>query len=413
MSATNQTDPNAAQPNRSYTEFSLNSESDPWAQWRQQMPITRQWAYLDHAAVGPLPAVAAGAIHEFADQASSQGDTVWPQWAARVEKLRKNAAILVGADPGEICMVPNTSTGINLVAEGWPWQKGDNVVIPEGEFPSNLFPWINQQSRGVELRTVPRRSESGRGEQVCIDDLMSHVDESTRMIAVSWVGYASGFRIDVDELVQRAHEKNVLVFLDAIQGLGIYPLDLAQTPVDFLAADGHKWLLGPEGAGITMIRGEHLDKLRCGNVGWGSVKNSYNYNAPEFNLRDTAARFEPGSANMVGIAALSANLELFLTIRKQLGESAISDRIIDLANYLHQQLAILGITSRLPSERKHQSGIVTFEVPGNDPAEVRQKALDKQIVVSCRGGGIRASIHAYNDKTDLDRLVDVVKTCLS
>ncbi|QDT10139.1 aminotransferase class V-fold PLP-dependent enzyme [Stieleria marina] len=403
MSATNQTAQAPAQPNYSAANFSLNSASDPWLQWRQQMPIAQKWAYLDHAAVGPLPSVAAAAIHEFADQASQQGDTVWPQWAAKIEKLRKNAAILVGADADEICMVPNTSTGINLVAEGFPWQEGDNVVVPEGEFPSNLFPWMNQQTRGVQLRTVPRR-----GEQVCIDDVISHVDQSTRMIAVSWVGYASGYRIDVDELVQRAHEKNVLVFLDAIQGLGIYPLDLAQTPVDFLAADGHKWLLGPEGAGIAMIRRQHLNQLRCGNVGWGSVKNSFNYNSPEFNLRDTAARFEPGSANMVGIAALSANLELFLTVRDQLGASAIGDRIIDLANYLHERLLTIGITSRLPEKRQHQSGIVTFDVDGVDPAEVRQRGLDQQIVVSCRGGGIRASIHAYNNHSDLDRLVDVV-----
>ncbi|MGB7347242.1 MAG: aminotransferase class V-fold PLP-dependent enzyme [Pirellulaceae bacterium] len=384
-------------------KFTLDPDSDPWIQWRQQMPIARKWAYLDHAAVGPLPGPAANAIRNFADQASIDGDTVWPQWAAQVEKLRNNAALLTGADPDEICMVPNTSTGINIVAEGWSWESGDNVIVPDGEFPSNLFPWMNQQSRGVELRVVPRR-----GEQVSIDDLMARVDDSTRMIAVSWVGYASGFRIDIDELVRRAHKKNVLVFLDAIQGLGIYSLDLAKTPVDFVAADGHKWLLGPEGAGIAMIRREHLNRLRCGNVGWGSVKNSFNYNAPEFNLRDTAARFEPGSANMVGIAALSANVEMFLAFRAAFGDAAIGDRIVSLANYLHKKLLELGITSRLPAERKNQSGIVTFEVPGVDPAEVRRQGLEEHVVVSCRGGGIRASIHAYNTESDLDRLVAVV-----
>ena len=212
----------------SAARFFSGEAADPWQQWRQLMPITQKWAYLDHAAVGPVPAPAADAMRHFADQASFEGDTVWPQWAARVEKLRQNAALLTGADADEICMVPNTSTGINLVAEGWPWQNGDNVILPDGEFPSNLFPWMNQQSKGVQVRIVPRR-----GEQVCIDDLIDRIDDSTRMIAVSWVGYASGHRIDVDELVRRAHEKNVLVFLDAIQGLGIYPLDLAQTPVDF------------------------------------------------------------------------------------------------------------------------------------------------------------------------------------
>ena len=251
------------------------------------MPVAQQWAYFDHAAVAPLSQPAVDAITQYTLQAANLGDTVWPQWAARIEHLRETVAGMIGAQKGEICMVPNTTTGINLVAEGWPWQKGDNVILPEGEFPSNLFPWLNQQSRGVEVRIVPRRrgqggrGQGGRGQEregeVCIDDLLEQVDDSTRMIAVSWVGYASGYRIDLDSLVHQAHQRGVLVFLDAIQGLGMFPLDLKKTPVDFLAADGHKWLLGPEGAGIAMIRSEHIDRLRCGNIGWGSVKNSHNY----------------------------------------------------------------------------------------------------------------------------------------
>ncbi|HBV62137.1 MAG TPA: cysteine desulfurase, partial [Rhodopirellula sp.] len=301
------------------------------------MSIAPEWAYFDHAAVGPLSKPAAEAITLFAAQAAEQGDTVWPEWAAKVEHLRKQFAELLNCDDHEICLIPNTTTGINLVAEGWPWKKGDSVVLPEGEFPSNLFPWENQQSKGVEVRLAPRQNG-----EVTVESLISQVDDTTRMISVSWVGYASGFRIDLENLVEQAHQRGILVFLDAIQGLGIYPLDLNKIPVDFLAADGHKWLLGPEGAGVAMIARRHLDQLRCLNVGWGSVKNSFNYADPTLELKASAARFEAGSANMIGATALSASLQIIIDIRNELGQHAISERICHLAAALDQELKDAG-----------------------------------------------------------------------
>jgi selenocysteine lyase/cysteine desulfurase len=375
-------------------------QSDPWLWWRKKMPIVENWSYLDHAAVGPLSKPAADAMRKYASEAELQGDTVWPTWSGRIETLRKSVAELLHADSDEICMIPNTSAGINLVAEGYPWQSGDNVVIPEGEFPSNLFPWQNQQSRGVDLRIVPRQ-----GDRVDPDDLFKQVDASTKIIALSWVGYASGFRVDLKEIVRRAHESGVLVFLDAIQGLGIFDLDLAKIDVDFLAADGHKWLLGPEGYGVAMIRKRHLETLRCGNIGWNSVRNTHNYARPKLELRNSAARFEPGSANMAGAAALGASVEMFSKIRTVHGADAISSRVLGLAAELSQRLNEIGISTRLPETRKNQSGIVTFDVPGQDPSAVRQRAIDQGCVVSCRGGGIRASVHAYNNASDLERLV--------
>ncbi|GAA5508840.1 aminotransferase class V-fold PLP-dependent enzyme [Novipirellula caenicola] len=380
-------------------------QSDPWAWWRSQMPITAKFAYFDHAAVGPLSQAAFAAMSNFLAQASQLGDTVWPTWAARNEKLRQDSAELLHCSPREICLVPNTSTGINIVAEGWPWQPGDSVVIPDGEFPSNLFPWLNQQSRGVEVRIVPRHNG-----EVRISDLIEAADQSTRMIAVSWVGYASGFRLDIDELVAQAHQRGILVFLDAIQGLGMFPLDLEKVPVDFLAADGHKWLLGPEGAGIAMIRSEHLLKIRVGNVGWGSVKNSYNYNDPKLELRDEAARFEAGSANMVGLGGLSASLEMFLAVRRCHGDQAIGDRVVTLATRLDGLLRELGVQSSLAEDPKNRSGIVNFSVAGAEPAAIRSRGLEQDVVLSCRGNGVRASIHAYNNEEDLQRLVTVVRS---
>ena len=368
------------------------------------MPIAKSWAYLDHAAVGPLSAPAADALRQYASEAERQGDTVWPTWSARTEGLRHAAAELLSADTDEICLLPNTSTGINLVAEGFPWRPGDSVVLPDGEFPSNLFPWQNQRSRGVDVRIVPR---GDRG-QIDPDDLFARVDGSTRVLALSWVGYASGFRADLEAIVSRAHQLGVLVFVDAIQGLGVFDLDVSAIPVDFLAADGHKWLLGPEGMGVGFIRREHLGLLRCTNVGWSSVRNTFNYAEPKLDLRDTAARFEPGSANMCGAAALAASMGLFNQVRAVHGHDAIGNRVVSLAGELSDRLAEHGIRTRLPTDTAHRSGIVTFEVPGKDPATVRQAALDQGCVVSCRGGGVRASVHAYNNVSDLQRFVAAV-----
>ena len=386
----------------------LEGEKEPWDWWRSEMPICEKWAYFDHAAVGPLSRPAAEAIRRFVQEATLEGDTVWPRWAARVEQLRGAAAELLGAETSEICLVPNTTAGINLVAEGFPWRAGDSVVVPEGEFPSNLLPWKNQRHRGVEVRIVPRREG-----QVLVDDLLAHANGSTRIIAASWVGYASGYRLDLESLVERAHRRGVLVFLDAIQGLGIYPLDVRQVPVDFLAADGHKWLLGPEGAGIAFIRREQLDQLRCTSVGWNSNRNPHHFNQTELALREDAARFEGGSANMVGLSALGASLEMFLNVRRKFGPDSIARRVISLAEDLDRRLRSLDIPSRLPSDPERRSGIVTFDVPDIEPGVVRKLALDRGVAVSCRDGGVRASLHVYHAPEDLDRLLDALREAIS
>ncbi|TWU01643.1 Cysteine desulfurase [Neorhodopirellula pilleata] len=369
------------------------------------MPVSREWAYFDHAAVGPLSGAAADSLSRFSQDASLNGDVHWMQWSGRVQELRQMTSELLHCGIDEVALVPNTTTGINFVANGFPWTEGDNVIVPDGEFPSNLFPWLNQNSRGVEVRVVPRRD--GR---VIVDDLIERIDSRTRLIAVSWVGYASGFRIDLERLVEQAHHRGVLVFLDAIQGLGIYPLDLQTCDVDFLSADGHKWLLGPEGAGVAVIRKRHLETLRCDSVGWASVQNSHLFSGATFDLRETAQRFEGGSANMSGLMALASSMDMFLSVIRTHGVSAIGDRVLERATRLRELLRQRGANLLFDNEPfdQHGSGIVTFEVPGQTPADFRSRALENHIVVSCRGGGIRASVHVYNNDADLERLSELV-----
>ena len=222
---------------------------------------------------------------------------------------------MIGAHPEEIALVGNTTAGISLVAEGIDWRPGDNVVTLADEFPSNVYPWFNLASRGVETRRVPT-DVSGR---LDIDQLAEACDERTRVVTVSWIGFATGYRHDVKRIASIAHEQGALMFLDAIQGLGVFPLDVNEMGIDFLAADGHKWMLGPEGAGIAYIRREHLEKLRPIGVGWHSVMPGQDYTHIELNLRPTAARYEGGSQNNAGMLAFGASLELLTGFGHRIG----------------------------------------------------------------------------------------------
>ena len=370
---------------------------------RKQMPITAQYAYFDHAAVAPLPQPTREAVLQWADQATHNGDTVWPQWAQAVERIRQETAALLGAQPEEIAFVANTTTGISLVAEGFPWEAGDNVVTPGNEFPSNLYPWMNLTSRGVEMRRVEVPGGALEPEM-----LLDACDSRTRLIAVSWIGYATGWRLDLPALVTEAHRRGILVLLDAIQGLGVFPLDLNETRVDFLAADGHKWMLGPEGAGLLYVRREHLDRLRPLGVGWHSVVHSHDYSRIELNLRPTAARYEGGSQNMVGVLALGASLRLLAEWGHGPQQSAVAERVLQISDHACQRLERIG--ARVISDRSpdHRSGIVSFELPGADPHELRRRCLEQHVVLSCRQGWLRISPHAYVDERDVQRLIDAL-----
>ncbi len=384
----------------------MAGSSDPWQAFRDQMPVAERLVYLDHAAVAPLSGPARQAVLDWTQQATEQGDVCWPQWEQRVEEVRSLAARLVGAQPAEIGLVPNTTTGIGLVAEGFPWQAGDNVLAPANEFPSNQYPWMNLAERGVQTRRLP--VEDGRLDP---DRILAACDERTRMISVSWVGYATGWRVDVKSLVEKAHQRGIYVFLDAIQALGVFPLDVRDWGVDFFAADGHKWMLGPEGAGLLYVRLEHLALLRPLCVGWNSVVQAHDFSRCALDLRPAASRYEGGSSNMVGITALGASLELLASLGLSANASPVADRILQLTDFAAERLERIGAQIRSPRDDGHRSGILSFELPGADPAAVRRQCLSQGIVLSVRHGWIRISPHAYNNEHDLERLVDVLRAC--
>src|SRR5439155_25786875 len=212
------------------------------------------------------------ALADYAEDLANNGDVYERHWVERVEYVRGLFGRLLNADPLDIAFVKNTSEGVGIVAEVYPWKQGDNVVIAEEEYPANVYPWLNLKDRGIEVRRVPSRE--GR---LLIDDLRAAMDANTRILSLSFVEFASGFRNDLDALGNLCRERGILFFVDAIQGLGVYPLDVQRTPIDFLAADGHKWLLGPEGAGIFWIRRALVERLHPVGIGWNSVVQSRDF----------------------------------------------------------------------------------------------------------------------------------------
>ena len=369
--------------------------------FRLHFPVTRRWAFLDHAAVCPIPDVGVAALEEYARRAADNGVAAWPHWADQVASARRLGAQLINApDADDVCFIPNTTTGIGLIAEGYPWQAGDNVIISAEEYPSNQYPWLNLKDRGVEVRTVP-----SRGNRVDVDDIRAAITDRTRVLSVSFVEFASGFRNDLDTLGGLCRENDIFFFVDAIQGLGAFPLDVQKTPIDALAADGHKWLFGPEGAGIAYVRREWVDRLRPLMVGAHSVRHPFDYAKIELDLKPHAGRYEGGAPNLPGIAALGESLGLILAA----GVDNISRRVLTLTDYLCDRANAEGwsvFSSRRPGEA---SGIVSLTVPDVDPMDVVKKCRAAGVIVNARGGRVRVSPHGYNTEGEIDQFVDAVR----
>ena len=369
-----------------------------WESLRQQFPVTGRWAFFDHAAVAPLSGPAQQAMTDWAADMAENGDAVLKKWENRVEEVRGLAGRLIHADPLDIAFVKNTSEGIGFVAEGLSWRPGDNVVTAAEEYPSNLYPWMNLSSRGVEVRQV-----ATRGNRIEIDDLRTTLDGRTRLVSLSSVEFASGFRNDLNAIGSICRERGILFFVDAIQSLGVLPLDVQQTPVDFLSADGHKWMLGPEGAGIFYIRRELVDQLHVNGVGWNSVIGCHDFSHIDFRLKPHAGRWESGTLNVAGITALGASLELLLG----LGIDQVAERVVELTDYLCASASAAGLEVFSSRRQSDRSGIASLRTEA-EPRSLVRNCKAEGIVVNQRSGRVRISPHCYNNREEIDRLIQVL-----
>jgi cysteine desulfurase / selenocysteine lyase len=254
-------------------------------------------------------------------------------------------------------------------------------------------------SRGVEVRQVATRA--GR---IWVDDLRALMDGRTRLVSLSFVEYASGFRNDLDTIGSLCRERGIAFFVDAIQGLGVLPLDVSRSPIDFLSADGHKWLLGPEGAGLFWVRRDWVERLRPIGVGWNSVVSGLDFSRIEFRLKPHVGRWEGGTLNVAGVVGLGTSLELLLGV----GIDHLAERVLSLTDRLCEQAAHAGLeihSSRLPADR---SGIVSLTVPGAGPVWVMKQCRERGVVVNQRAGRVRVSPHGYNTAEEIDRLVELL-----
>lgn len=375
-----------------------------WVALREEMPVTRRWMFFDHAAVAPISRPAQRALVEWAADLAENGEVNESRWDRRVEEVRRLAAQLINTDPLDIAFIKNTSEGIGFVAEGFPWQSGDNIVTAAEEYPSNIYPWMNLQDRGIEVRLV-----SSRDNRLCIDDLRAAIDGRTRIVSLSFVEFASGFRNDLDAIGTLCREHGIYFFVDAIQGLGVLPLDVQKTPIDFLAADGHKWLLGPQGAGLFYIRRDLVERMRTVSVGWNSVIGCRDFSRIDFRLKPHAGRWESGTLNFPGITALGASLQLLLDT----GVAAVAERILALTDHLCDSAAQAGLrifSSRRPGAK---SGIVSLIVPDRDPRQLKRQCREQGVVINQRAGRIRVSPHCYNTTEEIDRLVSMLRQTTS
>jgi len=378
---------------------------------RRLFPITQRFAYLRNGSVAPLSLPVVAAMHECISilQNSSGADQF--VWHERFHEVRAMAARLIGADPSEIAFVRNTSHGMLIVSNGIPWRDGDNVVSTEGEYPVVVSPFVSLRRIGVETRLAP--SHHGRIEVDAIADL---IDERTRVVALSFVGYWTGFRHDLAAVGELCRDRGVYLCVDAIQGLGALRLDVRDCHIDFLSVGGHKWLLGPTGTGIFYCRRELIDQLipalTCSHR---TIDGDY-FNPP---LASDATRFETGVLNLPGLYGLGASLGMIL----DLGPEWIEGRVRRLTDYLIAGLQTRGYNLVSPvASWEERSGIVTFNHADSekfDSPAVRERLSEAKVVVSQSGvptppfsgskpRAIKVAPHYYNTEEDIDRLLAVL-----
>jgi cysteine desulfurase/selenocysteine lyase len=366
-----------------------------WRHYRDQFPVTERLIYMNHAAVAPLPRVTAEAMQGLAQDVLDFGSLHYDQWLDTYEQLRVAAAKLIGADRGEIAVVKNTSEGIATVAMGLNWHPGDRVVAFREEFPSNYYPWLRLEEHRASV------------DWLSVTDSLDVIDracQGAKLLAISFVQYLSGFRADINAIGEICRRHGCFVLVDAIQGLGAFPLSVQTAHIDALAADGHKWMLGPEGCGILYIRKSRQDSIFPMEFGWTNVAGYHDYSSRDLTLRPDAGRYECGTLNTIGCYGLRASLEFLLEV----GIERIAPAVQALADQLAEGAAQKGyllLGNRTP---ENGAGIVALHKPGVDSRQVVHELKERGIIAAPRQGWVRFSPHFYISPEDIERVVQAL-----
>jgi len=370
---------------------------------RREFPVARERIYLAHAGVCALPRRVQEAISNYAE-GSTLADQEFVLPASWLRETRQIAADFLGAKLEEIAFIGPTSLGLSFVAEGLTFQRNQNVLIYHDDYPSNVYPWMALSDRSVEVRYLNIR------EYGCIRarDVIGQVDENTRLVALASCHFLAGYRIDLDEIGKFLRSRGILFCVDAIQTFGAFPTSLAY--VDFAAADAHKWLLGPCGAGLLYVRKEVQDQLRPTTHGWHNIRNPNYVAQEEISYKSDARRYEAGSHNLLGVVGLRAAIELIRDVRLE----NIARDLLQKRAYLVSELQAKGYSVLNASASPINAGpMVTFFKNDADMAAVHATLTQNNVVASLRGDRrnqsyIRLAPHFYNTKGELSRVLDLL-----
>jgi selenocysteine lyase/cysteine desulfurase len=360
---------------------------------RDEFPVTRELIYLNHASIAPLCRSAVEAMKFLADDAAQFGSLHYDTWLEAYAGLREATARLVGAEAGEIAIVKNTSEGISVVALGFPWKLGDRIVAFREEFPANALPWQRLEARGVQISWLSIYDS--------LEDIEAAI-AGARLLAISFVNYLSGFRVDLKTIGECCRKHGCFFFVDAIQGLGVFPLDVQEFRIDALSADGHKWLLGPEGNGILYIRREWHDRIEPVEFGWTNRKAANDYSSRDLTLRSDAGRYECGTLNTIGCFGLRAAIDFLLNI----GVARIGTGVNEITQRLECGIARRGYRLLHARNSEQGSGIISAKHPSLDSRVIARNLKDTGIVVATRGEWLRFSPHFYINESEIDCVIE-------
>lgn len=372
------------------------------SQIRSQFPYLDRCVFLNHAGVSPLPSSVAYAMRSYLDDIEHHATAHEKQWWKREDDLRDYLAQLLNCDRSEIAITKNTSEGISFIANGIAWKPQDNVIISNVEFPANVYPWLALERKGVEIRFVSER-EDGR---ITLEDVTALVDAGTRVIALSLVEYASGFRIPAEEIGEFCRSRGILFVLDVFQAAGALDVDVKDLRADAIACAFHKWLMGPEGIGFLYIRKDVMASIDVLEWGWKSVTVPYTSFDYKLEPKLDASRYECGTLNTCGIYGAAAALELCL----QAGIDNVESRIIELTDWLCDELSKRRCKVLSPRASGEKSGIVSFVHPSKPASQIVRELAERNVIAVERAGRVRVAPHYYNTYEDLVQLLDCVSS---
>ncbi len=368
---------------------------------REFFAVTNQHAYLNHAAVGVLPVPVRDALHRFIDAHASGGVLGTFPYEAQMREYRERIGRFIGAPGSQIAVLRNTSDGANVIAAGFPWREGDEVILPDNEFPANVYAWLRLRDRGVAVRLLPSQRQ-----RMTPEVLRQAIGPRTKMVAVSWVAFEDGYRHDLAGLAEVSHAAGSAIVVDAIQGLGALPLDVQACGIDALYCGGAKWMLALQGVSFLYVNPTLQDRLAVASPGWRSVENIWDFLDYDQHFAPDASRFEGGTPNFIGALSLAKAIEVL----QNAGLTKIERHVLDLTDALVEGLQVAG--ARISSIRSPgtSSGIVTFTVPGVDCVALGKALQGRHIVTTYRNSGVRVAPHGYNTAGEIDALIAAVRS---